>query len=406
MKYTIMGFSQKAAFDFKLDLTDLCILRWFVDFKDSGNMRYAIVDDEKYYWIFYKKLIEEIYVLYLGRDSIYRRLKKLCDAKVLKRKTIRYGGNYTYYTLGENYVHLIRFQPDKKISKAAQSLADSNQNIDDFYYDLVDLDTYNDSNSDHSYNNFAQNDDDFIHNSSDFTQNTNDFIHNSNDFIQDTNNFTKNSSELAQSTNDFTKNSNELAQNTNDFIHSSSELAQNTNDFTQNSSDFAQNTNDFIQNSSDFAQSTSNFILSLADENPSLTDESTEQIINPSNKSNKLISINETSAENFLSQLLYCLIKKNNPNFDVPDFKSWTKGFSVILKNDKRSLREVIDLLRWVHMQDDFWRSFVLSPWDLRKQYDKIVARKKYDEDKSQAKKQSSDSNFVGPCDVSQFDEI
>ena len=33
MKYTIMGFSQKAACEFNLDLIDLVILRWFVDLR-------------------------------------------------------------------------------------------------------------------------------------------------------------------------------------------------------------------------------------------------------------------------------------------------------------------------------------------------------------------------------------
>ena len=47
MKYTIEGFSQQAAHELGLDALDLIILRWFVDFKDSGNMRTEFINVEK-----------------------------------------------------------------------------------------------------------------------------------------------------------------------------------------------------------------------------------------------------------------------------------------------------------------------------------------------------------------------
>jgi uncharacterized phage protein (TIGR02220 family) len=42
-----------------------------------------------------------------NEDSIYRRLKKLVKANILKHKTIKNCGTYSYYTLGENYIDLI-----------------------------------------------------------------------------------------------------------------------------------------------------------------------------------------------------------------------------------------------------------------------------------------------------------
>lgn len=44
MKYTMLGFSQQIAADYGLDLNDLAILRWFVDFKESSNMRSMKID--------------------------------------------------------------------------------------------------------------------------------------------------------------------------------------------------------------------------------------------------------------------------------------------------------------------------------------------------------------------------
>ena len=43
MKYTIMGFSQIQAIEYNLDLIDLMLIRWFVDFKDSGEMKYKLL---------------------------------------------------------------------------------------------------------------------------------------------------------------------------------------------------------------------------------------------------------------------------------------------------------------------------------------------------------------------------
>ena len=38
MKYTIEGFSQRNALAMKLSLEDLLFLRWFIDFKEDGEM--------------------------------------------------------------------------------------------------------------------------------------------------------------------------------------------------------------------------------------------------------------------------------------------------------------------------------------------------------------------------------
>ena len=42
MKYTILGFSQRKAVELGLDLKQLLILRWFVDYKDTDKMSYKI----------------------------------------------------------------------------------------------------------------------------------------------------------------------------------------------------------------------------------------------------------------------------------------------------------------------------------------------------------------------------
>ncbi|WP_099192274.1 hypothetical protein [Tepidibacter mesophilus] len=108
MKYTIHGFSQQRLIDLGLDITDTLILRYFVDFKDSGNMKKEMFDGEFYYWVRYEKLMEELPILKLTKvDSIYRRFKKLAKAEVLNHRTKKNNGVYSFYKLGINYYSLI-----------------------------------------------------------------------------------------------------------------------------------------------------------------------------------------------------------------------------------------------------------------------------------------------------------
>ena len=108
MKTTIHGFRQEKLVLYGMDNDDALILRWFVDFKDSGKMASKIIDDDKYYWIKYEGLLEDLVILKLKtKDALYRRLKKMEKNKILKRQTVKENGTYSFYTLGENYRHLI-----------------------------------------------------------------------------------------------------------------------------------------------------------------------------------------------------------------------------------------------------------------------------------------------------------
>ena len=72
MKYTIHGFSQSKAVELGLDNDDLLILRYFIDFKDSGSMVSTIVDDKTFYWVKYEAILEQLPILKLKKDSLYR----------------------------------------------------------------------------------------------------------------------------------------------------------------------------------------------------------------------------------------------------------------------------------------------------------------------------------------------
>lgn len=118
MKYTIEGFSQEAALamqatitengktkTIKLDIVDLTILRWIVDF--YPNMKKTIIDGTEYAWVDYTAFIEDMPLLGLSNQSLYKRCIKMVQLGVLKHKTVRSKGTFSYYGFGPEYPRLI-----------------------------------------------------------------------------------------------------------------------------------------------------------------------------------------------------------------------------------------------------------------------------------------------------------
>lgn len=118
MKYTFEGFSQEAALNMratitengrtktiKLDCTDLTILRWIVDFYPS--MKKTIIEGIEYAWLDYKSFIEDMPLLGLSKQSLYKRCIKMVTLGVLTHKTIRSGGTFSYYGFGPKYQCLV-----------------------------------------------------------------------------------------------------------------------------------------------------------------------------------------------------------------------------------------------------------------------------------------------------------
>lgn len=114
-KYTILGFQQDKLLEFDFDIVDAMILRYFVDFKDTDDMVMIIYEKTPYYWVLYEKLIENIPIIGItSKDALRRRFKKMVDAKVLKHYTLKSGGVFSYYALGENYKCLLKEDTTQK----------------------------------------------------------------------------------------------------------------------------------------------------------------------------------------------------------------------------------------------------------------------------------------------------
>lgn len=108
MKHTYFGFSQKVAIEMDLNLIDLAILRYFIDFKDSGTMVMKVIDGVPYYWVKHEAIRESNPILGINNNkTLSRRLQKLVDAGVLTKYLEKKNGTYTFYSTGPHYKKLI-----------------------------------------------------------------------------------------------------------------------------------------------------------------------------------------------------------------------------------------------------------------------------------------------------------
>lgn len=120
MKHTIMGFQQEKLMELGLDLVHAAILRYFIDFKNTDAMKSEIIDGKVYYWVNYEKVIEELPMLGLKKQSVRKRLYNLRDAKVLTHYTKKAGGTYSFFGIGDKYLELITSTKTEKKEEKPQ----------------------------------------------------------------------------------------------------------------------------------------------------------------------------------------------------------------------------------------------------------------------------------------------
>ncbi len=105
MKYTIEGFAQDKLLELQLDVLDALILRWFIDFAGTGNMKRLIHDHQIYYYVKYSGIISDLPVLGISSTKgIGKRFDRYVDKKLLA-KTVQRQGNGT----------LLFFAPTRKL---------------------------------------------------------------------------------------------------------------------------------------------------------------------------------------------------------------------------------------------------------------------------------------------------
>jgi len=113
MKYTIMGFNQKFAYEWGLTTKELVFLRWFLDFMATGRMEHIVKDNKIYFWVDNKTVIEELPILRIRRtDNLRRFLRNLIEKGILEYTLHR--GNKPFYRFNSEKAYLLISHPSSR----------------------------------------------------------------------------------------------------------------------------------------------------------------------------------------------------------------------------------------------------------------------------------------------------
>lgn len=409
MKYNLQGFSQEVASELNIDGIDLYLLRWFVDFKDTNQMDTKIVDGEVYYWIYHKKVSEDMPILHLQKTAIYRRLKKLCKAQIFKKTVVRERGTFTYYAIGPNYIRLISNTPNSSIANVSAikpppigpAFDDDNFGCENCRCSKC---CWNFSGYDnHRYceelaTSFNLPTDGFDKISAGLMPVEESASNNVGDYILNAGSLNMKSGELKSQESSFESHEG-VIESTISAIESPQGAIESTTSSFKSPQGVINSQEGSLKSQKGISESlTSPSKLNshtLNDENLTFepktdtfkAEEGTFESDRGALESDQKIEINKNNIiynssnsennETTLSELLWKFIKELNPTFPLPDFKKWVRDFKNILYKDKRDFDEVSEVIEWTFTNDDntFWSDKIVEASDLRRHYKRILAQ-------------------------------
>ncbi|EAC8456628.1 hypothetical protein GPA33_12750 [Listeria monocytogenes] len=76
-----------------------------------------------------------------------------------------------------------------------------------------------------------------------------------------------------------------------------------------------------------------------------------------------------------LANLLFEMIKSNNPEEKNPDIEKWAHDLRIMIEQDKREPEKVKNAIIW-SQKNDFWCGVIKSPKSLRKNYDQMATQR------------------------------
>ena len=418
MIYNLQGFSQEVASELNIDGIDLYLLRWFVDFKDTNQMDTKIVDGEVYYWIYHKKVSEDMPILHLQKTAIYRRLKKLCKAQIFKKTVVRERGTFTYYAIGPNYIRLISNTPNSSIanvsaiklppvspafdddnfrcencrcSKCCGNFSGYGGNGGGDYYLNASCESYDSRDCEDLANSFNLPTDGFDKISAGLMPVEESASNNVGDYILNAGSLNVKSSELKSQESSFESHegNTEFQEGVIESTISAIESPQGVINSQEGSLKSPKGISESLTSPSKLNSHT------LNDENLTFepktdtfkAEEGTFESDRGALESDQKIEINKNNIiynssnsennETTLSELLWKFIKELNPTFPLPDFKKWVRDFKNILYKDKRDFDEVSEVIEWTFTNDDntFWSDKIVEASDLRRHYKRILAQ-------------------------------
>ena len=124
--FSISNINQVYCKEMGLSLDDLLILDYFKKGIDNDEFICKIIDNEKYYWLNYGDVINTFPILNIKKDTLYRKLKKLCKANILKHKTLKSGGTYSFYALSNEFHNIFISVKEETKTECSPKTATSN----------------------------------------------------------------------------------------------------------------------------------------------------------------------------------------------------------------------------------------------------------------------------------------
>ena len=386
MKYNLQGFSQEVASELNIDGIDLYLLRWFVDFKDTNQMDTKIVDGEVYYWIYHKKVSEDMPILHLQKTAIYRRLKKLCKAQIFKKTVVRERGTFTYYAIGPNYIRLISNTPNSSIANVSvikpppvsTSFDDDNFRCENCRCSKC-CGNFSGYDGDLGYG--GNGGGDYYLNSSCENYDSRDCEELANSFNLPTEGFDSLSDKLLPIEDVLPDESYKGSyQSQPGDIKSSQVPYQSHQDDLESYEGSYQSHQGDIESYEGHEKSYAGDleVIKVPFESTVGVSESDRGAFESDQKINNTLSNTciDKEKENTLTELLWSFIKKANPTFTLPNFKLWIHTFKNILYLDKRDCDEVSNMIEWIFTcKDTFWSGKITNPKKLRRNYQSILAQ-------------------------------
>lgn len=384
MKYNLQGFSQEVASELNIDGIDLYLLRWFVDFKDTNQMDTKIVDGEVYYWIYHKKVSEDMPILHLQKTAIYRRLKKLCKAQIFKKTVVRERGTFTYYAIGPNYIRLISNTPNSSIANVSAikpppvspAFDDDNFLCENCRCSKC-CRNFSGCDNDLGYGNHRDCED--LANSFNLPTEGFDSLSDKLLPIEDVlpDESYKGSYQSYQGDLESYEGSHQSQPG--DIKSSQVSYQSYQGDIESYEGPYQSHKGD-VESSQGYKKSYAGDleVIKVPFESTVGVSESDRGAFESDQKINNTLSNTciDKEKENTLTELLWYFIKKANPTFTLPDFKLWIHTFKNILYLDKRDCDEVSNMIEWIFTcKDTFWSGKITNPKKLRRNYQSILAQ-------------------------------
>ena len=130
IRYSILGFSQKAACQFvrseekngkqveqRLDVVDLLIVNHIADFPNRKGVVKQIINDKTYFWVSYSEILEELPILGIKKQALADRFTKLEAFGIIERvfSTVGKMQNTSMFRMGDAYEQL-KYAPNEEVS--------------------------------------------------------------------------------------------------------------------------------------------------------------------------------------------------------------------------------------------------------------------------------------------------